>query len=110
MRCGFGALENLKVYSRVCVSNMPAHGCVLTRLKFAARMCVCVCEHVQMQTHCKKKSACVVTGMLFMALAVSWKSIVVSRVSMKSLFIIIIIIIINHPSSGVPGPGNGLNH
>lgn len=43
MRCGFGALENLKVYSRVCVSNMPAHGCVLTRLKFAARMCVCVC-------------------------------------------------------------------
>lgn len=55
MRCGFGALENLKVYSRVCVSNMPAHGCVLTRLKFAARMCVCVCEHVQMQTHCKKK-------------------------------------------------------
>lgn len=43
MRCGFGSLENLKVYSRVCVSNMPAHGYVLTRLKFAARMCVCVC-------------------------------------------------------------------
>lgn len=48
--------------------------------------------------------------MLFMALAVSWKGIVVSRVSTESLFIIIIIIIINHPSSGVPGPGNGLNH
>lgn len=106
MRCGFGSLENLKVYSRVCVSNMPAHGCVLTHLKFAARLCVC--EHVQTQT--QKKSACVVTGMLFMALAVSWKGIVVSRVSTESLFIIIIIIIINHPSSGVPGPGNGLNH
>lgn len=107
MRCGFGSLENLKVYSRVCVSNMPAHGCVLTRLKFAACLCVSTCK---CKRKYKKKSACVVTGMLFMALAVSWKSIVVSRVSTESLFIIIIIIIINHPSSGVPGPGNGLNH
>lgn len=48
--------------------------------------------------------------MLFMALAVSWKGIAVSRVSVQTLFIIIIIIIINHPSSGVPGPSNALNH
>lgn len=57
MRCGFGSLENLKVYSRVCVFNMPAHGCVLTRLKFAARMCVCVstckCKRIA-----KKKCMC----------------------------------------------------
>ena len=53
---------------------------------------------------------CVVALMLFMALAESWKSIVVSGVSMQTLFIIIIIIIINHPSSGVPGPSNALNH
>lgn len=46
--------------------------------------------------------------MLFKALAVSWKGIVVSMVSVQTL--IIIIIIINHPSSGVPGHGNAVNH
>lgn len=46
--------------------------------------------------------------LLFKALAVSWKGIVVAMASVQTL--IIIIIIINHPSSGVPGHGNTLNH
>lgn len=48
--------------------------------------------------------------MLFMAPAVSWKSVVVSRVNMQTLFIIIIIIIINHPPSDVPGPSVAPSH
>lgn len=71
----------------------------------------CVFEQMQMQMQMKiKKNACVVTFMLFMALALSWKGFEVSRVSVQTLFIIIIIIIINHLSSGIPGSGNALNH
>lgn len=60
--------------------------------------------HMQMP-----KKATVVTDMFFMALAVSWKGIAVSRLSVQTLFIIIIIII-NPLSSGVRRPGNALNH
>lgn len=68
-----------------------------------------MCLHLD-KSEKKKKSACAVTVRVFKALAVTWKGIVVSRVSVQTLFIIIIIIIINHPSSGIPGPANTLNH
>lgn len=109
MTCGLATWKTLKcVLVFVCPLFQYMHLCL--RVLNVPVGCACgvyVFERMQMQ---KKKNACVVTVMLFMALAVSWKGIVVSRVSVQTLFIIIIIIIINHPSSGVPGPGNALNH
>lgn len=61
----------------------------------------------QMQTHTKKE-AYAVTLMLFKSLVASWRGIVVSGVSAQTLFIIIIII--NHISSGVSGHSSALNH
>lgn len=91
----------------LCLCVHYSSACICAYVSLMCQLGVHVFEQMQMQT---KKIACVVTVMLFMALAVSWKGTAVSRVSVQTLFIIIIIIIINHPSSGVPGPGNALNH
>lgn len=68
------------------------------------------CVRANANTNANEEIIHVVSVKLFMALAAPWKGIVVFRVSVQTLFIIIIIIIINHPSSSVPGLSNAPNH
>lgn len=100
----FVSFWNLIVCSCVFVYTIQVPAFVFTCVLSVLVQCTCnaMCLHLN---KCKKYMC---GQLLFRALALSWKGIVVAMASVQTL--IIIIIIINHPSSGVPGHGNTLNH